>query len=115
MKDRLKPISGDCLGKDEAWALKVVGDTSEYRAMGKGKETINYGYVCIKRLGLEGMGLWSTTTSNGRQSTSAAATRAVANGITPEEPESVLSECPDRSEQPEPNIPKEEAPKPVDE
>lgn len=50
LEDRLKPIAQDKCGKDDAWALKIVGDTSEYKTMSKGKETVNYGYVCIKSL-----------------------------------------------------------------
>jgi hypothetical protein len=50
LEDRLKPLSRDRLNSEPAWAVKVVGDTSEYRTMTKAKDSVNYGYVCIKSL-----------------------------------------------------------------
>lgn len=50
LEDRLKPIAGDTLEGEQAWALKIVGDTGEYRTMSKNKDTINYGFICIKSL-----------------------------------------------------------------
>lgn len=112
LEERLKCISKDKLGKeDDAWALKIVGDTSEYRTMSKAKDTVNYGYICIKSLVWKGWTLvyhnkqWSSIyIGNGNKTCS--------EWYFPKEPEPVLCQCEDRSEQPEPNIPKEEPPKP---
>lgn len=110
LEDRLKSISDDKLNGEAGWALKVVGDASEYRALSKNKETVNYGHICIKSLIWKG---WTQVFHNkqwcsiyighGQKSTS--------HWYYPKEPETVLLESVDREEQPEPNFPAE-VPKP---
>lgn len=106
LEDRLKSISQDCCGEEEAWALKVVGDTSEYRTMSKAKETVNYGYVCIKSLVWKG---WTMVYHNKQWSSIyiGSGNKTKSEWYYPKEPEEVLCECADHDEQPEPTIPKE--------
>lgn len=107
LEDRLKSIAEDRCGKEDAWALKIAGDTSEYKAMSKGNETVNYGYICIKSLVWKG---WTLVYHNKQWSSIyiGSGNKTASGWYFPREPEQVLSECPDREEQPEPNIPKEE-------
>ena len=106
LEDRLKPISQDCCGDDEAWGLKIVGDTSQYRTMSKAKDTINYGYICIKSLVWKG---WTLVFHNKQWSSIyiGSGNKTKSEWYYPKEPEEVLCECADREEQPEPTIPKE--------
>jgi hypothetical protein len=46
----LKSITKDSIGESKGWAIKTSGDTSEYKAMTKNKDTVNYGYIILKSL-----------------------------------------------------------------
>ena len=82
----------------------MVGDCNEYRGMSKNKETVTYGYICIKSLIWKG---WTQVYYNkqwcsiyighGHKTTS--------QWYYPKEPENVLLESADKEEQPEPNFP----------
>lgn len=62
MEERLKPISDDKTVFDKAaWTLNTYGDCSEYKAMSKNKDTINYGYICLRSLIWKG---WHTVYHN---------------------------------------------------
>lgn len=110
LEERLKPISKDKLEDERAWALKVIGDTNEYRAMSKNKDTVNYGYIAIKSLVWKG---WTLVYHNKQWSSIyiGQGNKTSSQWYYPREPEVVLEECSDRKEQPEPNFPPEE-PKP---
>lgn len=83
----------------EAWAVKIVGDTSEYRTMSKGKETINFGYVCIKSLVWKG---WTQVYHNKQWSSIyiGSGNKTPTQWYFPKEPEPILCEAADRCEQP---------------
>ena len=63
MEERLKPLSQD---KENSWAIKKIGDCSEYRAMTKAVDYTNFGFIHIKSLIWRGWHLiyhnkqWST-------------------------------------------------------
>ena len=85
--------------------------------MSKAKETVNYGYICIKSLVWKG---WTQVFHNKQWSSIyiGSGNKTKSEWYYPKEPEEVLSECPDHDEQPEPTIPKEvpkEEEKPADE
>jgi radial spoke head protein 4A len=103
LEERLKPISKDKLEDERAWALKVIGDTNEYRAMSKNKDTVNYGYIALKSLVWKG---WTLVYHNKQWSSIyiGQGNKTSSQWYYPKEPEVVL-------EQPEPNFPPEE-PKP---
>ena len=111
LEERLKTISKDQLGGERAWALKTVGDTNEYRAMSKNKDTINYGYIAIKSLVWKG---WTLVYHNKQWSSIyiGQGNKTSSQWYYPKEPEVVLEEVSDRKEQPEPNFPVEDPNKP---
>jgi hypothetical protein len=82
----------------------VVGDISEYKAMTKGKDTINYGYICIKSLVWKG---WTLVYHNKQWSSIyiGQGNKTRSGWYYPKEPEVVLEESKDRREQSEPNFP----------
>lgn len=90
LEDRLKPASADKFGGDNAWALKIVGDTNEYRTMSKGKDTVNYGYICIKSLVWKG---WTLVYHNKQWSSIyvGQGSKTSSEWYFPREPEPVLS------------------------
>lgn len=99
LEERLKPVSSDKLGGEKAWAIKILGDTNEYRTMGKGKETVNYGYICLKSLVWKG---WTLVYHNKQWASIyvGQGNKISTEWYFPKEPETILSECEDRSEQP---------------
>lgn len=107
LEERLKPLAKDKLAESAAWALKVVGDASEYRAASKNKDTVNYGYITIKSLVWKG---WTLVYHNKQWFSLyvGQGNKTAAQWYYPSEPETVLEEGPDRKEQPEPNFPPEE-------
>ena len=108
VEDPLKPITKDKIKNGECgWAAKTVGDCSEYRAMAKNKEQVNYGFVCLRSLIWKG---WSTVYHQ-KQWISI----YIGNGVKasddwyfPKEPQPVKEENLDKGEQLEPNFPAEE-------
>ena len=89
-----------------SWCIKAHGDTCEYRTMSKAKDTINYGFISIRSLVWKGFCLMY----HNKQWTS----MYVGNGFKctdswyyPQEPETLLNECNDCDEVPEPNYPPE--------
>lgn len=92
-----------------------MGDSNEYRAMSKNKDTVNYGYITIKSLVWKG---WTLVYHNKQWSSIyiGSGNKTSSSWYYPKEPEAVLEECADRNEQPEPNFPKDEGkPKPPEE
>lgn len=115
LQERLKPISKDRIGTDNGWALKIVGDTNEYRTMSKAKDTVNYGYICLKSLVWKG---WTHVYHNKQWCSIyiGQGNKTSSEWYYPKEPEMIFTEGPDRQEQPEPNFPKDEGkPKPAEE
>lgn len=57
-EEPLKPVGEDKLKNGQcAWTLKSYGDCNDYKAIGKSKEEINYGFVCLRSLVWKG---WHT-------------------------------------------------------
>ena len=75
--------------------------------MSKGKDTINYGYIVIKSLIWKG---WTFVYQNKQWSSIyiGDGNKTSSTWYYPKQPEQVLEECADRSEQPEPNFAKQE-------
>lgn len=74
--------------------------------MSKNKDTINYGFICLRSLIWKG---WHTVYHN-KQWISiyiGSGMKSTDRSYFPKEPDTVFAECGDREEQPEPNFPAE--------
>lgn len=71
------------------------------------KDTVNYGYICIKSLVWKG---WTLVYHNKQWSSIyiGQGSKSSTQWYYPREPETVFSECEDRPEQAEPNFPPDE-------
>lgn len=108
VEEPLKPITKDIMKNGQGgWAAKTFGDCSEYRAMAKNKEQINYGFVCLRSLIWKG---WNTVYHQKQW-----INIYIGNGVKasddwyfPKEPQPIKEETNDKGEQVEPNFPAEE-------
>ena len=108
LEEPLKSICQDKFKNDQVgWTAKCYGDCSEYRAMAKNKEQVNYGFVCLRSMIWKG---WHTLYHQKQW-----INIYIGNGVKasddwyfPKEPQNINEETKERSEQPEPNFPPEE-------